>query len=548
MRAGAKVLGASIGACVHVAGISKFLELCEAEGVRTRFLGPAVGPAELVEAVLKERPDLVAVSYRLTPGGAEGLFRELGDAISRRGLQGIPFVFGGTPPVAEVAKMSGLFERVFSGLEPIEEIRAYIRGGAVGSSESHPPGDLVDRIGWTRPAPVIRHHFGRPTLRETIEGAGLIAESGVLDVLSLGPDQNAQESFFRPEEMDHGQDGAGGVPLRTEADLEAIYAATRRGNFPLVRCYSGTRDLLSWAEMSVRTIRIAWGAIPLCWYSVLDGRSRRGLAEAIAENRGVIAWYAERAIPVEVNESHQWSLRDAHDSLAVAMAFLAAYNARSLGVRHYVAQYMFNTPPGTSPAMDLAKMSAKRELIEGLEGPGFTAFREVRAGLSSMPADFDMAKGHLASSATISQFLDPHILHVVGYSESDHAITATELIESCRIARGAIRNGLLGMPDVLADPAVGKRKDELVSEAKVLLAAVAELGGGRCKEPWTDPGVIARAVESGLLDAPHLLGSGVGRGDVLTRMVDGACVSVDRATGRPLSEAERLRGLGIRVR
>jgi hypothetical protein len=98
--------------------------------------------------------------------------------------------------------------------------------------------------------------------------------AGVLDVISLGPDQNAQEHFFHPEEMDHSQDGAGGVPLRNPDDLEAIYLRSRCGNYPLVRCYAGTRDLIRWAEMSVKLINNAWGAIPLCWYSVIDGRSK----------------------------------------------------------------------------------------------------------------------------------------------------------------------------------------------------------------------------------------------------------------------------------
>jgi hypothetical protein len=82
---------------------------------------------------------------------------------------------------------------------------------------------------------------------------------------------------------------------------------------------------------------------------------KRTIEEAVAENQSVMRWYAERNIPVEVNESHQWSLRDAHDSLAVAMAFLAAWNARRAGVRYYVSQYMFNNPPGTSAEMDIAK-------------------------------------------------------------------------------------------------------------------------------------------------------------------------------------------------
>ena len=84
--------------------------------------------------------------------------------------------------------------------------------------------------------------------------------------------------------------------------------------------------------MSMETIRIAWGAIPLCWYSVMDGRSRVPLPDAIAEKQAAMRFYAEQGVPVEVNESHQWSLRDAHDSLAVAMAFLAAYNAKRQGV------------------------------------------------------------------------------------------------------------------------------------------------------------------------------------------------------------------------
>jgi len=538
------VLGASLGACVHVAGIRNFLDLCEREGCRTTFLGPAVEAKALVEAAVRERPDIVAVSYRLSPEGAERLFEELKREIARAGLAGVRFVFGGTPPAARAAERSGLFERVFSGREPVEDILGYIRGVPRKTVARDFPGDLVSRIRWKSPVPVIRHHFGRPTLAETLEGAVLIAESEVLDVLSLGPDQNAQESFFRPWDMDPDQDGAGGVPLRKPEDLEAIYEHTRLGNFPLVRCYSGTRDLQKWAEMSVRTIRNAWGAIPLCWYSVLDGRSGREMVEAIAENQSVMSWYARQGIPVEVNEAHQWSLRDAHDALAVAMAFLAAYNAKAMGVRHYVAQYMFNTPRETSPAMDLAKMAAKRELIEGLADDGFEAFREVRAGLSSMPADFDKAKGHLASSATVSQAMDPHILHVVGYSESDHAITAPELVESCRIARGAVDNCLRGLPDMTADPKVRARKDELIAEASVLLEAVRRLGEDASDDPWADPGTIAAAIAKGLLDAPHFRGGQAGRGGVVTRIINGACRAVDPSTGRPLTETERLARLG----
>jgi hypothetical protein len=192
--------------------------------------------------------------------------------------------------------------------------------------------------------------------------------------------------------------------------------------------------------MSVLTIKNAWGAIPLCWYSVIDGRSKRTIDVAIRENQEVMKWYAERNIPVEVNESHQWSLRDAHDSLAVAMAFLAAYNARRAGVRHYVSQYMFNNPPGTWPVTDIAKMLAKNEMIESLAGDDFTVFRQVRAGLAHFSSNLLFAKGQLAASTVISLVLKPHIIHVVGYSEGDHAICPDELIESCQIVHGVLYN------------------------------------------------------------------------------------------------------------
>ena len=212
-----------------------------------------------------------------------------------------------------------------------------------------PPQTLVERIRWKAPYPLLRHHFGRPTVDETLAGVVEIARAECLDVLSLGTDQNAQEHFFRPAEMDPNAHGAGGVPVRTEADLAAIHAHTRLGNYPLMRCYSGTRDTMQWAPMLARTINNAWCAIPLFWYTRLDGRSPRPLREAIPETQALMRWHAEHGIPVEMNESHHWSLRDAPDVVAVVAAYLAAYNARAAGVRDYVQQLMFNNPPNTSP-------------------------------------------------------------------------------------------------------------------------------------------------------------------------------------------------------
>ncbi len=535
------IIGAAIGSCVHVGGLHHFLKLAETEGYRTISYGPAVSVKRIVKIIREEKPDIMAISYRLTPESASELFSELKAEISKGGPSNIRMIFGGTPPVARVARESDLFEYAFDGTESAEHIKRYLRGDTGKSSESTLPDNLVDRINKKYPYPLIRHHFGRPSLQETIEGVVKIAESGVLDILSIGPDQNAQEHFFHPEDMDHSQDGAGGVPLRKPEDLEAIYKSTRCGNFPLVRCYAGTRDLLKWAEMSVRTIRNAWAAIPLCWYSVIDGRSGRIISDAIKEHQEVMHWYALKKIPVEVNESHQWSLRDAHDSLAVAMAFLAAWNAKKSGVRHYVSQYMFNNPPGTSAEMDIAKMLAKNEMIEELSDESFTVFRQVRAGLAHFSSDPSFAQGQLAASAVISMALKPHILHVVGFSEGDHAIFPDELIQSCNIAHGVLHNTLYGMPDISENKRVIARKNELKSEARILLEELSNRGKNQSEDPWSDPVVISDAVRTGLLDTPHFQGNPYLYGQIITRLIGGAWYAIDRETGEKITEAERIR-------
>ena len=534
------ILGAAIGNCVHVGGLYHFLKLAETEGYQTLFLGASVPVNLLIKNILKSKPDIVAISYRLTPEVASTLFEELKESLIRAKISNQRMIFGGTPPVAEIAKTTGLFEKVFDGNEPIEEIKAYLQGRLTDSSESVYASTLIDRINQKYPYPLLRHHFGRPTMDETIEGVREIALSGVLDIISLGPDQNAQEHFFHPEEMDRTKDGAGGVPLRKPEDLKMLYDKSRCGNHPLMRCYAGTRDLIKWAEMSVSTINIAWGAIPLCWYSELDMRSTRTLVEAIEENQQAMKWYADRSIPVEVNESHQWSLRDAHDSLAVTMAFLAAYNAKKMGVKNYIAQFMFNTPPGTSASMDIAKMLAKLELISELEDTNFKVYRQVRAGLAHFSSNPNIAKGQLAASAVISMSLKPHILHVVGFSEGDHATLPGELIESCNIIHGVLNNSLYGLPDLTSDGKVEKRKKELISEAKTLLNGIKEFGTKLSDDPWADPMVISQAIKIGLLDTPHFLGNPIACGQIKTRIINGACYAINEKTGNPISEKERI--------
>lgn len=546
------VVAAALGECVHVAGVMNFLRLAEAAGWRTVFLGPAVATEDVLAAARREDADLVGVSYRLTPETGERLLGEFAEAADELRESGVRFAFGGTPPVAERAKALQFFERVFDGSEPVEAVLGYLKGQNIaGESSQQFPQTAIERIRWKSPYPILRHHFGLPTMEDTLAGIEKIAEAQALDVISLGIDQDAQENFYHPERQDPRRKGAGGVPVRSEADYRALYAASRRGNFPLLRAYSGTDDFIRLAEMYADTIHIAWCAIPLFWFNQMDGRGPWDLEGSIREHQQVMQWYGARGIPVELNEPHHWGMRDASDAVFVAAAFLSAYNARAFGVQDYIAQMMFNSPPGLSDKMDLAKMLTALDLITPLASPsphfteqngrnegGFRIWKQTRIGLLSHPLDPEAARGHLAASTYLQMSLRPHIYHIVGHTEAHHAATADDVIVASRVARRAIENAL-GAPDLTADPIVARRRAELAAETNAILDAIRALAGPDAADPFTDAATLARAVTLGILDAPQLVNNKFGRGEVRTRIVDGACVSVD-GTGNPISERERI--------
>ena len=541
------VVAAALGECVHVAGVMNFLRLAENAGWRTVFLGPAVPVEQVLAAAQQERPDLVAVSYRLTPENGERLLGEFAEALDDLRSAGVRFAFGGTPPVAERARGLGFFERVFDGSEPVEEVIAYLKGqGPAPLREADYPQTALERIAWKAPYPLIRHHFGLPTVEATRLGIAQIAEARVLDVISLGTDQDAQESFFHPERQDPRRTGAGGVPVRTAEDYRALYAASRCGNLPLLRTYSGTDDLVPLAQLYLDTIRNAWCAVPIYWFNQMDGRGPWPLQESIREHQRLMAWYAQHGIPVEVNEPHHWGMRDAPDVVYVASAYLSAYNARACWVRDYIAQLMFNCPPGVTEAADLAKMLAVLDLIAPLSGADFRIWRQTRTGLLSYPLDPDAARAHLAASVYLQMALRPHIVHVVAHTEAHHAATADDVIQACKLARRAISNALHGQPDMTADPFVRDRREELAREARVTLRAIEMLAGRDVDDPLADPATLAHAVTSGILDAPHLRNNPFARGQIVTRIdARGACVAIARASGRVLAEEERIAQLGL---
>jgi methylmalonyl-CoA mutase cobalamin-binding subunit len=533
------VIAAALGECVHVAGVSNFLRLAEQAGWKTIFLGPATPIETVLEAARREKADLVGVSYRLTPETGERLLGQFAEAASDLHEAGVRFAFGGTPPVAERAAKIDFFEKIFDGSESPEQVLAYLKGQpAQAVSEADYPQTTTARIAWKSPYPLLRHHFGLPTLEATLAGIEKIAEAQALDLISLGTDQDAQENFFHPEKQDPRRKGAGGVPVRTPDDYRALYEASRRGNFPMLRAYSGTDDFIRYAEVLTETIHNAWCAIPLFWFNQMDGRGPWDLAGSIREHQKVMAWYGERNIPVELNEPHHWGMRDSSDVVFVVSAFLAAYNAKQFGVKDYIAQMMFNSPPGTSDAMDLAKMLAVLDLIEPLREDNFRIWKQTRIGLLSHPLDPDAARGHLAASTYLQMALKPHIYHIVGQTEAHHAATADDIIEASKIVRRAITNAL-GAPDMTQAAEVQERKAILIEEARTLLEHIRLIAPLELDDPWSDSETLAKAVTTGLLDAPQLRNNPFALGQVRTRILDGASVAVDK-NGDPLSQREQI--------
>lgn len=539
------VVAAALGECVHVAGIMNFLRLAESAGWRTVFLGPAVSVEEVLKAAEAEKADLVGVSYRLTPETGERLLGEFAEAADDLRNRGVRFAFGGTPPMAEKAKKLGFFEKVFEGGELPEQVLAYLKTESVGQTENiNYPQNTIERLRWKNPYPLLRHHFGLPTMAETVSGIEKIAETKILDVISLGIDQDAQENFFHPEKQDPRQKGAGGVPVRSCEDYQALYAASQRGNFPLLRTYSGTDNFIQLAEMYAETIHIAWCAIPLFWFNQMDGRGPWNLEGSIREHQSVMKWYGEHNIPVELNEPHHWGMRDAPDVVCVVSAYLSAYNARAFGVRDYIAQFMFNSPPGLSDAMDLAKMLAILHLIEPLRSPNFNIWRQTRTGLLSYPLDLSAARAHLSASIYLQMALKPDIVHVVGHTEADHAATADDVIEACTMAHRVVQNAIKGAPDMTADPAIQARTGKLVQEAQITLRAIRNICSDSSLDPFIDAHNLAKAVSSGILDAPQLRNNQFAKGEINTRIIDGACIPVD-PTGKPISEKVRMEALFV---
>jgi glutamate mutase epsilon subunit len=312
----------------------------------------------------------------------------------------------------------------------------------------------------------------------------------------------------------------------------------------LLRIYAGTRDFIQLAELYQRTIKNAWAAIPIFWFNQMDGRGPLPLKESIRQHLNTIRWHAEHNIPVEINDSHHWSLRDAPDAVAVADMYLSGIIAKNLGVKYFIAQFMFNSPPLSSFDMDLAKILAKNELLLTLVDDSFTVIKQVRTGLASFPVDLHKAKGQLAAATLIQLAIKPDIVHVVSYSEASHAANPKDIIESCNIVDQVINTSFTSKLNFI-DERIRERKDELINEAQWIMDLIPKLAKTTEEQcnPWIHHKVLNRLVKYGIFDAPHLKNNKFALGQITTKIANGACYSWDIEHGKILNEQERIKML-----
>ncbi|MGQ4874542.1 MAG: methionine synthase [Promethearchaeia archaeon] len=537
-----KILLACIGQCVHVAGTYNFMQIAQNMGYDCIFLGPAIPISKLIDEIKKNKPYILGLSYRLTPETVRPLLNEFIEKLEKIEYKPKKLYFAGLPETVNIAKEYGIFDYYFKGGESRYKIISILKEDNSQNNEDNKiPMDLISRIEWKKPYPVIRAHFGLPSLEKTIEGIKQIAEAEVLDVISIAPDQNTQANFFHPEDQIKSLSGAGGVPLRTREDFLKLHEARLRGNYPLLRIYAGTRDFIKLGKLYRDTIQNAWAAIPIFWFNKMDGRGPLPLKESIKQHLEAIKWHGENNIPVEINDPHHWSLRDAPDAIAVADMYLCGIIAKNLGVKHYVAQYMFNSPAGISLDMDLAKILAKDELLQTLVDDNFKVIRQVRTGLASFPLNLNKAKGQLAAATMIQLALRPDIIHVVSYSEADHAATPEDIIESCQIVEQVVNQFYSSDINYINDKII-KRKEELIKQAKWLVGIIPYLAKNEkeSENPYIEPTVLNRLVKYGIFDAPHLKNNPYAKGKIETKIINGGCDSWDKLRNKPISEIERV--------
>lgn len=529
-------LGMTLGHDPHTVGIYKAGRIAKLGGIDFEVLSPDDTDEQKLQKIAECDPEYIGLSYRLSPVKAQ---REL-DAFLKK-MEGVGVLtsdgkkrklcFAGLLPTLKVIHNLGYDEQYgiqlmgsyddlrkttentisffrFSSSEadrilniileeakiPRIEVLDQIAKQVIvnGAYLSEPPlpipsaaaqKSLTKRIDESD-IPIIRTHFGVPadTITPTVEGIVKISNACVIDELSLGSSDLSQRYFGDPKAFE-GVKNDGGVPYKTKDDLIALRNATMGGNYPSIKPYCHVNNITEFIDTCLETGMLigAHQAIPLFWFSELDGRGSMTVDEAIVEHKRAIAHLVKNSIPTEMNDPNQWSSRYTHDSVFVTDYALIASVMYAAGSPNIILQMQVNKPADTGDYADLAKMTAIRDLVEELrpEGNNSRIIIETRSGIEHFSTNLEHAKYQLARSVLLQMLLNPSILHLVSYCEADHAATPDDIIESSKILRRAVRLFKANEGDIRSaarHPFIKERHDELISEAHFLMDTIGTLG------------------------------------------------------------------------
>lgn len=396
--------------------------------------------------------------------------------------------------------------------------------------------------------PLMRAHVGPYQADRTkavelfLEWTRRLAQSGLLDILSIGTSQLTQSAFG---ENWNGRPNGGGVPINSPAEFAAVWQAARP---MLVRTYAGTTHVPELARVYEDTLGMAWHTLSLWWFCRIDGRGPHAVRDNLEQHIEAIRYVASVGKPFEPNVPHHFAFRGGDDVTYVVSAVIAAKAAKRLGIRHLVLQNMLNTPKYTWGVQDLAKSRATLQLARELEDDSFRVILQPRAGLDYFSPDLDKAKAQLAAVTALMDDIEPHdagsppVIHVVSYSEASHLADPSVVDESIQITRHALEQyrklrAKGHVDDMTHHPEVVSRTAALLEEARAVIAAIES----NVPSPYSPEGLY-RILAGGFLAAPYLWEC---RDEFRratrwqTRLVRGAVKIVD-AQGNPVPAATRM--------
>jgi hypothetical protein len=413
---------------------------------------------------------------------------------------------------------------------------------------------VVSRIAHARSrgiTPLTRAHVGpynpnySEALKEFNSWLKALAETGFLDIVSIGSSQLSQSDFG----TDWGeQPNGGGVPINSKEDLHRIYDASRP---MLVRTYSGTRNLPELARVYEETINIAWHAMSFWWFNQIDARGPYTVEENLRQHLATLGVIAESDKPFEPNIPHHFAFRGADDVSYVLAGYLGVRTAKKYGIRDCIVQTMLNTPRQTWGIQDLAKSRALWQLARGMADSSFRVYLQPRAGLDYFSPDLDVAKVQLSAVAALiddiepDNPLSPDLVHVVSYCEAVHLATPELINESIQITLESLdeyrRQKAAGQVDRLFDtPEIHHRQQVLMNQVQRIVSILES----QYDDLYT-PESFYDIFRRGIFPVPYLW---IGRDefsaavDCETALVDGSVslIDSDGAAVDPVSRIEAL--------